>query len=53
MYIELYMEKQKPVMVGRRKSSQENNIKMDLGKFEGGCRTELTAFSRIDLRKEC
>jgi hypothetical protein len=42
MYIELYMAKRKPVMFGRQRSSHENNIKMDLGKVEGGWRIELT-----------
>jgi hypothetical protein len=53
MYIELYMAKRKPIMVGRRGSRQENNIKMHLGKVEGGWRMELTAFSSIDFSKEC
>jgi len=47
------MAKRKPVMVGRRRSSQGNNIRMDLGKVEGGWRMEQTAFSSIDFGKEC
>jgi len=42
MYIELYMAKRKSITVGRRRSSQENNIKMDLGKVGGGWPMELT-----------
>jgi hypothetical protein len=45
------MAKRKPVMFGRQRSSHENNIKMDLGKVEGGWRIELTAFSSIHFGK--
>ena len=42
MYIELYVAKRKPIMAGRRRSRQENNIKMDLEKVECGWRMEPT-----------
>jgi hypothetical protein len=42
MYIEFYMGKRKLIILGRRRSRQENNVKMDLKEVEGGWRMDLT-----------